>query len=109
MPELATYDSAEHAFFSMMTRNKARADGAMRPTEYSGPERAGNGIDVQKVIETLYRERKLTMDHILVLRHYGVRNLPPDERREKEARAAILWREALDAIGERLKQKGLLK
>lgn len=48
------------------------------------------------------------MDHMLVLRHYGRRRLPPDPRRVKEVRASDYWTDAMAALGEELKRKGIV-
>jgi hypothetical protein len=55
-------------------------------------------MDIFKVVETLHRTRRLMMDHMMVLRHYGMRMMRPDARRHKEVRAAALWNEAMDKI-----------
>lgn len=97
------FDDAEHAFFAMVDRQ--RLAGARGGVEQYRP---GSGVDTQIIIERLYRERKLSMDHILVLRHYGVRGIAPDPRREKEAKAAALWNEVMDLLKTELKQKGMI-
>lgn len=100
------YDDAEHAFFCMVDRQRAKADGA---SFKNGPYmRPGSGLDTQIVIEKLYRDRILTMDHIRVLRHYGVRGMRPDERREKEYRASKLWDEAMNLIQKELEAKKMI-
>jgi len=103
------FDSPEEAWFWFIAAQEAGADGA-RVT-------AGNGllarpcepIDILKVIDHLYRARRLLRDHLLVLRHYGRRRLPPDDRRIKEARAHTLWHEALDRLGQILERKGIVR
>ena len=60
-------------------------------------------------MERLYRARRLMMDHVLVLRFYGRRMLPPDPRRAKEMRAYDLWREALERMEEVLVSKGIVE
>lgn len=102
------YDDAEHAVFSMIENQQARAEGARFRGSHVTFQRAGSTLDTLKVIDRLYRQRKLTMDHVLVLRHYGKRKMRPDTRREKEVRAAHLWDEAMDLIGQELQAKGML-
>ena len=102
------YDDAEHAFFSMVDNQRAKADGANFKNSYRSFQRPGAGIDTQKVIERLYRQHYLTHDHIRVLRFYGIRNMRPDERREKEYKAAKLWDEAMKIIQKELEAKGMV-
>ena len=102
------YDDAEHAFFSMVDNQRAKADGANFKNSYRSFQRPGTGIDTQKVIERLYREHKLTHDHMRILRFYGIRNMRPDINREKEYRAAKLWEEAMKIIGHELEKKGMI-
>lgn len=100
---VAHYRDAEDAFFAMVDRQ--RHEGCRTA---GGPHRPGSGLDTQKIIERLHRERKISMDHILVLRHYGVRGMRPDPDRVKEARAAALWKEVMDLLQPELKQKGMI-
>ncbi len=65
-------------------------------------------MDIMKILDRLHRNRRLLLDHFRVLRHYGLRMMPPDDRRPREFVAAKLWREALDRIGEVMESKGLL-
>ena len=76
---------------------------------YSLVSRPCEPIDILKVLERLYRQRRLVRDHLLVLRHYGRRQMPPDYNRVKEARAYTIWVEALDRLGEALISKGIVE
>ena len=49
------------------------------------------------------------MDHLMVLRHYGRRQMVPDPRRVKEVRAYHLWQEALERIEPILVRKGIVR
>lgn len=102
------YDSAEHAFFHMVTCQKYASAGARHKAGMGLFQRPGGPNDVRIVIERLYRERKLSIDHINVLRWYGKREMRPDERREKEVRAAMLWDDAMAIIGVELLKKGMI-
>jgi hypothetical protein len=66
-------------------------------------------VDVLAVVERLYRGRRLLMDHILVLRFYGRRQMSPDPQRAKEMRAHSLWQEAMERIEDVLIAKGIVK
>lgn len=64
--------------------------------------------DILKIVDRLYRNRRLVRDHLYVLRYYGRRQMPPDANRHKEVRAYHLWHEAMDRIEPLLLDKGIL-
>ncbi len=100
--------NAEEAWFWFITAQDARNDGARFVAGQGLHTRPCEPIDIMKVLDRLYRQRRLLRDHLLVLRHYGRRHLAPDSRRVKEVRAHQLWTEALERIGEVLKKKGII-
>lgn len=102
------FDDAEQAFFYMVNCQRARADGARYVKGMGIYNRPCHPDDIKIVIDRLYRKRMLSIDHMRVLRHYGIRHMPPDPNREKEARAAHLWKEAMDKIHDALRQKGIV-
>lgn len=102
------FENAESAWFWFLAAQKARADGARFTAGQAAVPRPCEPIDILKVVDTLYRRRRLLMDHIQVLRHYGLRMCPPDRRRPKEARAYRLWQEALDRIEAVLVEKRIV-
>jgi hypothetical protein len=102
------FSSAEEAWFWFLAAQKARDDGARITAGLALVPRPCEPMDILKVVERLYRQRRLVMDHILVLRHYGRRMCPPDWRRDKEVRASRLWCEALDRIELVLVEKGIV-
>jgi hypothetical protein len=107
--EVTPFDSAEEAWFWFIMAQKAREDGARFAKGIGLLNRPCEPIDILKCIDRLYRNRRLQMDHILVLRHYGVRQLAPDPRRVKEARASKLWEEAMERLGDALVAKGIMR
>ncbi len=107
-PQAVPFDSAEEAWFWFIQANRARTDGARFALGQGMVPRPCEPLDIMKVLDRLYRNRRLVMDHLLVLRHYGVRMLPPDPRRAKEERACSIWREALARIEEVLITKGIV-
>jgi hypothetical protein len=60
------------------------------------------------ILDRLYRQRRLLRDHLLVLRHYGRRMLPPDPRRVKEFHAYKVWTEALARLAPVFQRKGII-
>ncbi|MCB1650769.1 MAG: hypothetical protein KDI46_01820, partial [Alphaproteobacteria bacterium] len=101
--------SAEEAWFWFIAAQQARNDGARFVAGQGLCPRPCEPLDILKVLDRLYRQRRLLKDHLLVLRHYGRRHLAPDPRRIKEMRACTLWREALERIGAVLERKGIIE
>lgn len=107
--ETVPFDSTEEAWFWFIEAQKAKEDGARVVAGEALVSRPCEPIDILKCVDRLYRKRRLVMDHVLVLRHYGVRQLAPDPHRIKEVRAASLWKEALERLGDVLESKGIVR
>lgn len=103
------FRDAEEAWFWFIAAQQARADGARFTAGASLYPRPCEPLDILKVLDQLYRNRRLLRDHLLVLRHYGRRHMPPDPRRVKEQRARTLWLEAMERIEPVLVQKGIVR
>lgn len=102
------FDSAEEAWFWFIAAQQARADGARFVAGQGDVQRPCEPSDIFQVVNRLYRQRRLVMDHLLVLRHYGRRHMSPDPRRVKEVRAYTLWKEAMNRIEPVLEKKGIV-
>ncbi len=107
--ETTPFDYAEEAWFWFILAQEARNTDACISEGASLVTRPCEPDDILKVVERLYRNRRLLMDHVLVLRHYGKRQLPPDPCRIKEARASHVWKEALERIEPILLTKGIVR
>ena len=103
------FKDAEEAWFWFVQNQMAREDGARIAAGLSLVKRPCEPVDIYKIMERLYRGRRLLMDHILVLRHYGRRLMSPDPRRPKEMRAHKLWIEALSKMEEAMFSKGIVE
>lgn len=103
------FESVEEAWFWFIMAQQAKNDGARFVSGASTIPRPCEPIDVLKILDELYRQRRLMREHFLVLRHYGVRNMPPDARRIKEARSAQLWGEAMERIEPVMIRKGIIR
>lgn len=103
------FKSAEEAWFWFVQNQMAKADGARIAAGLSSVARPCEPVDIYKVMERLYRGRRLLMDHVLVLRHYGRRMMPPDSRRVKEIRAHGLWLEAMERMEDVMISKGIVE
>lgn len=102
------FNDAEEAVFWFISANEAKAEGARVVANNGKYRRPCEPVDILKVMDRLYRNRKLTREHLLVIRHYGVRRLPPDPTRPREHRAHQLWTEAMDRIQGALEVKGVV-
>ena len=103
------FDSVEQAWFWFIQAQQARVDGARFMAGTGLVPRPCEPIDILQALDGLYRGRKVNMDHLLVMRHYGRRMLPPDPRRAKEIRAYRLWTEGLSALSEVLEEKKIIR
>ncbi len=110
-PDIRTqpFERAEEAWFWFIQAQAARNDGARVTAGLGMIARPCEPSDILSVLNQLHRSRRLLMEHLLVLRHYGRRQMAPDPRRLKEVRAFHLWREALERIEPLLVRKGIVK
>lgn len=103
------FRDAEEAWFWFIAAQNARNDGARVVAGAGLYPRPCEPLDILKVLDRLYRGRRLLRDHLLVLKHYGRRYMAPDLRRTKEQRAHKLWTEALERIESVLESKGIVE
>tara|TARA_B100001093_G_C26552061_1_gene894896 strand:- start:116 stop:562 length:447 start_codon:yes stop_codon:yes gene_type:complete len=103
------FESAEEAWFWFIAAQQAKCDGARFMSGAGDVPRPCEPVDILNILDRLYRTRRLLRDHLLVLRHYGRRNMPPDSRRSKEAHAARLWEEAMDRLETPFIKKGIIR
>lgn len=103
------FESAQDAWFWFIAAQAAKNDGARFVSGAGLYKRPCEPIDILKTLDRLYRNRRLLRDHLLVLRHYGRRNMAPDPTRVKEERAHRLWSEAMERIEEVLTIKGIVE
>ncbi len=110
-PDIKTepFERAEDAWFWFIAAQAARNDGARVTAGVGLIPRPCEPADIYNVLNHLHRSRRLLMEHLLVLRHYGRRQMAPDPRRVKEARAFHLWKEAMERMEPLLVRKGIVK
>ena len=101
--------NAEEAWFWFIAAMKAREDGARIVAGMGHVPRPCEPVDIYKAVERLYRNRRLLIDHIKILRHYGRRGVAPDQYYAREMIAHRLWREALQILEISLKAKGIVQ
>lgn len=108
-PDTTTpFRSAEEAWFWFIQAQTARNEGAKTLSGAGFVTRPCEPVDIITCLERLYRSRRVLMDHVMILRHYGYRMMPPDPRRAKEVRAHELWTEALDRLEDVLVTKRIV-
>lgn len=103
------FGSAEEAWFWFMQAHEALRAGARIRAGESDVVRPCEPVDVLRVVDRLYRQRRLVRDHLCVMAHYGRRLMPPDPRRRREQRAHGLWDEALARLDPVLRAKGIVE
>ncbi len=103
------FDNAEEAWLWFILAQEAKNEGARVSAGAGLYARPCEPIDILKSLDGLYRNRRLVMDHLLVLRHYGKRQMAPDPRRVKEVRAFSLWKEAMERLEPVLVRKGIVR
>jgi hypothetical protein len=110
-PEIETtpFDTAEEAWFWFIQAQAARNDGARFASGLGLIPRPCEPVDILKILDHLHRNRRVLMEHLLVLRHYGKRKMAPDPRRVKELRAHRLWLEALERMEPLMVRKGIVR
>ncbi|MEI6558952.1 MAG: hypothetical protein WCO00_11145 [Rhodospirillaceae bacterium] len=102
------FDSSEEAWFWFVQAHDARAAGARVTAGQGLVPRPCEPVDVLRVVDRLYRQRRLVRDHLAVLVHYGRRLMAPDPARRLEQRASGLWAEAFAALTPALRTKGIV-
>lgn len=107
--ETVPFETAVEAWFWFIQAQQARNEGARFTAGAGLIPRPCEPSDILKILDRLHRSRRLLMDHFIVLRHYGRRQMPPDPRRTKEVRAHKLWKEALERIEPLLVRKGIVR
>jgi hypothetical protein len=103
------FDSVEQAWFWFMQGYEARTMGARIKAGATDKPRPCEPLDILRVVDRLYRERRLMRDHLKILAHYGRRLMPPDPARSKELRAHYLWQEAMLRMDAILRFKGIVQ
>lgn len=103
------FSTVVEAWFWFIHAQAARNDGARYALGVGMISRPCEPVDILKILNRLHRQRRLLMDHFLVLRHYGLRLMPPDPSRVKEMRAHKLWTEAMACLEDIFIRKGIVQ
>lgn len=111
LPRLETtpFDSTEEVWFWFICAHEAKLAGARIRAGQGLVQRPCEPGDILRVVDRLHRHRRLLREHLLVMAHYGRRQMAPDPDRRREMRDHGLWTEALSILAPPLRDKGILK
>lgn len=99
----APFASAEAAWFWTAASLRARQDGGVSPGP--GPCRPE---DVVKCLDALYRQRRIELLHVRILRIWGWRGTAPNPAWAQQRCDAGLWHEALSRLDWPLRSRGIV-
>lgn len=99
----APFTSAEAAWFWTAASLRARQEAS--PAPGPGPCRPE---DVLKCLDALYRQRRVELLHVRILRHWGWRGTAPNPAWPRQCCDAGLWREALGRLDWPLRVRGIV-
>ncbi|HUB45162.1 MAG TPA: hypothetical protein VMB73_09270 [Acetobacteraceae bacterium] len=105
---LQRFSSAEEAWFWTMGALKARREGARYTANLGAVVRPCEPDDVVRCLDTLYRRRRIDLEHARVLRRWGERQAAPSPTHQFERSDWRLWREAMDRLDWPLRVKGIV-
>lgn len=115
---MTPFIDAEEAWFWFMACEKAKADGAKIERGHDNPVRSCLPTDIYVVVTRLRQQGILQAYHMIVLKAFGLRMMPPDptvfgrngggEKRD-ERQASKWWNEAMDIIEVELRKKGIVE
>lgn len=107
--EYTAFNSAEEVWFWFIQATQAKDAGARVRANEGLYKRPCEPNDIMKILERLHRHRRLTMHHFRILRHYGLRMVPPDMTRAREVLASCLWDEAMGILTDVFVAKGIVR
>lgn len=102
------FASVEEAWFWTMAALIARRDGARIVSGAGLVARPCEPDDVVKCLDRLYRQRRIDLQHVRILRVWGERQQTPDPRYPREKGDWRLWREAMSRLDWPLRVKGIV-
>jgi hypothetical protein len=100
------FRSAQAAWFWCMGIIQARRDGA--GATFGHQRRICEPDDIVQALDRLYRQRRIELAHVRILRIWGERGQAPDEAVPAERGDARLWREAMRHLDHALRGRGIV-
>jgi hypothetical protein len=98
------FRDAEACVIWMIQALAAEADGATRRAAAS----ICTPAEIVKCLDTLYRRRRIDLNHVRILRFWGHRGRAPDAANPMEKADWRVWREALDRLDWPLRCLGII-
>ncbi|MBK1657635.1 hypothetical protein [Paracraurococcus ruber] len=102
------FRSPDEAWFWTMAALVARRDGARIVSGAGLVGRPCEPDDVVKCLDRLYRQRRIDLQHVRIMRIWGERQQAPDPRYPREKGDWRLWREAMARLDWPLRVKGIV-
>ena len=99
------FPSAEAAWFWTSAHLRAQQEPAA-PRPPPGPCRPE---DVIKCLDALYRNRRIELLHVRILRIWGWRGVAPNPAWSRQRCDAALWREAIERLDWPLRNRGIVE
>ena len=107
--ETEQFNNTQEAWFWFMQANEAKRVGAKCSPGLGVVSRPCEPEDIMNIINKLYRQRSLLIDHVRILAHYGKKLCAPNSDRYREKKAVTLWKEAMSKIEPVFLNKGIIK
>ncbi len=102
------FASVEEAWFWTMAALNARNAGARIVAGQGLKLRPCEPDDIVRCLDRLYRQRRIELAHVRVLRRFGDQQRPPDPRHPGDRTALVLWQEAMRRLEWPLRMKGII-
>lgn len=102
------FPSVKAAWWWTMREIELREHGRRGAPTRDDARRPCTPDDVVKVVDRLYRERKIGLHHARVLKAYGLSQVEPDPQHATERADALVWQEAMARMEWPLRVKGIV-
>ncbi|WP_339779923.1 hypothetical protein [uncultured Thalassospira sp.] len=106
--EVTLFASAGQAWFWFVRCQAARIEGARVVADAGDVTRPCDPDDIYNAVMRLWRGGEIGQAHLQVLEYYGTVERVPDPRVIEEQRKAVLWDEALAALGNVLIRRNIV-
>lgn len=106
--EVTLFASAGQAWFWFVRCQAARIEGARVVADAGDVTRPCDPDDIYNAVMRLWRGGEIGQAHLQVLEYYGAVERVPDPRVIEEQRKAVLWDEALAALGNVLIRRNIV-
>ncbi len=98
------FPSTAEAWFWTMRAIQARRMGERPGADFDGMTRPCEPDDIVSILDRLYRQRRINLEHARMLRMWGERGQAPP----RDVADARVWREAIVALDVPLRARGIV-